>query len=629
MNMYSEVLFKRSFEYFKKKDFNESKKILLPLLNEPKPHENIFFLMGLINIAENKFNDSIKYFNLAIKKNPNNPLFYYNTALAYDQTNKRQKAILFYKKCLNLDKKNFEAWINYGNILKKINKFQESIDCYQNALRIRPEANLALLNISLAFFNINKVSKGINILKKIPKNSKINKQIETSIALGYLLNEEYNEGLILSNSLIENDPNNFTAITNRGIILNHLGKFKEAVKDFSLILKINPNNTDALSNMGLSEKRLGNYKSALKLINSAIEKDGSHIEAHCIKAGIFNDLNDNFKSSKYYKKALSINKNHPEANFGLALNYLTNLEFESGWKYFDWRFIVQKTKIHFFKTEKKIWDGKNLNKKLFIWGEQGLGDQILFGSLLKNFINYPEQIVIQINEKIIKLFQRSFPQFKFIANMKLINNYDYDQHISFVGLGKVFIKNINYFKNNNLSFLKDNPELTKKIKSMFVSKKIICGLSWKSINVDVGSDKSLNIKELNNIFKMKEFDFINLQYGDVKDDISFVEKNYDKKIQYLKNIDLFSDVDSASSIIVSCDIIITTSNTTAHLSGALGKITYLLIPLSRGKLWYWTDIKGKSYWYPSIKIFKQTKQNSWKEPINKMIDSIKKDIIKN
>ena len=113
-----------------------------------------------------------------------------------------------------------------------------------------------------------------------------------------------------------------------------------------------------------------------------------------------------------------------------------------------------------------------------------------------------------------------------------------------------------------------------------------------------------------------------------ENDISYVEKNYGKKIKYLKNIDLFSDVDSAGSIIMSCDIIITTSNTTAHLSGALGKITYLLIPLSRGKLWYWTDIQGKSYWYPSIKIFKQTKQNSWKEPINRMIDSIKKDIIK-
>jgi ADP-heptose:LPS heptosyltransferase len=80
----------------------------------------------------------------------------------------------------------------------------------------------------------------------------------------------------------------------------------------------------------------------------------------------------------------------------------------------------------------------------------------------------------------------------------------------------------------------------------------------------------------------------------------------------------FNDIDGVLSIISACDLIITTSNSTAHLAGALGKETLLLTPYSVGKFWYWQDIDGVSLWYPSVRVFPQTKQGDWVTPINSM-----------
>jgi hypothetical protein len=87
-------------------------------------------------------------------------------------------------------------------------------------------------------------------------------------------------------------------------------------------------------------------------------------------------------------------------------------------------------------------------------------------------------------------------------------------------------------------------------------------------------------------------------------------------------IDKFNDIDGLAALVNTCDFIITTSNVTAHIAGALGKKTFLLVPFNQGRIWYWHDSINKSLWYPSINIYRQTESGDWIAPIME----IKKDI---
>ena len=78
-------------------------------------------------------------------------------------------------------------------------------------------------------------------------------------------------------------------------------------------------------------------------------------------------------------------------------------------------------------------------------------------------------------------------------------------------------------------------------------------------------------------------------------------------------IDKFNDIDKLLALISELDLVLTVSNTTAHLSGAIGKKTFLLAPDNRAQLFYWMFSKERTPWYPSIKIFK--KKNNWESAL--------------
>ena len=112
--------------------------------------------------------------------------------------------------------------------------------------------------------------------------------------------------------------------------------------------------------------------------------------------------------------------------------------------------------------------------------------------------------------------------------------------------------------------------------------------------------------------------FINLQYGDTAKEVTDLMEKHGQSIYSVPEVDIFNDIDGVLSIISACDLIITTSNSTAHLAGALGKETLLLVPYSVGKFWYWHDIDGFSLWYPSVRVFQQKTQGDWETPIHEM-----------
>jgi hypothetical protein len=116
--------------------------------------------------------------------------------------------------------------------------------------------------------------------------------------------------------------------------------------------------------------------------------------------------------------------------------------------------------------------------------------------------------------------------------------------------------------------------------------------------------------------------FVNLQYGNIKDELKKVKENLKIDIIDYDSIDNTKDIDMLASLVDACDIVLTISNFTAHLSGALGKKTFLMLPYNSGKLWYWHSNSGVSYWYPSIKIFQQKKFDHWEGLIEEVYNEL-------
>jgi ADP-heptose:LPS heptosyltransferase len=94
------------------------------------------------------------------------------------------------------------------------------------------------------------------------------------------------------------------------------------------------------------------------------------------------------------------------------------------------------------------------------------------------------------------------------------------------------------------------------------------------------------------------------------------------RLKHIAEIDNLNDIDGLASLIDVCDVIVTVSNTTAHLSAALGKHVILMLPFSRGLLWYWHIDRTESPWYPSTKAVRQSAIGDWTCVIKKVHDEL-------
>jgi ADP-heptose:LPS heptosyltransferase len=106
-----------------------------------------------------------------------------------------------------------------------------------------------------------------------------------------------------------------------------------------------------------------------------------------------------------------------------------------------------------------------------------------------------------------------------------------------------------------------------------------------------------------------------LQYGDVAKEISDLNKKFGVNILSLDDIDFFDDIEGLLATITLCDVVITTSNVTAHLTGAVGKKGAVFVPHSKGKIWYWHDTEPREIWYRSLRLIHKNSSSNWSDSI--------------
>jgi tetratricopeptide (TPR) repeat protein len=381
-----------------------------------------------------------------------------------------------------------------------------------------------------------------------------------------------------------------------------------------------------LSYKGVALQELKQYDEAIASFDTALSIKSDYAQAWTNKGVALQELKRYDEAIAHYDKALSLKADYAEAWANKSMLNLFLKKYQDGWENYNWRL---KTKDSQLKTKMEgltLWNGSSC-KHLIIFSEQGLGDIIFFASMLEIINNKVEALTISLDVRLIPILSRTFPEIRFIDQNSAVDASVYDAHISFGSL-PVVMNMIPDMVGRRVPYLLDNDVLTKSLINKTTPKKHLkCGVAWKSNNQKLGKNKSILLSDLNEIFQVEGCEFINLQYGDTQEEIADLEKSFGTRLTAIEGIDLFRDIDGLLSVIKTCDFIVTTSNVTAHLAGALGKTTFLLVPYSAGRIWYWHEEKISS-WYPSISLYSQDYNFEWSNAIKDVSSRIKNEIFK-
>tara|TARA_B100000029_G_scaffold512468_1_gene609188 strand:- start:3962 stop:5746 length:1785 start_codon:yes stop_codon:yes gene_type:complete len=582
------------------KKFEQGKKIeaienLNDLLKIYQNNIDLLYLKASMQLDIGEIKKSLEIFNEIYKTNPKNIKILdsiYSQLLINKQYDYSQ---LYLDKLLELDYKNFKPLRDKAFLLYLRKNFLESKVFIKKSLSINNSDPFSLNIYGLIKIEEEKFKDALMIFKKAIDSDSNYADSYNNAGRCYIMLEDLNLAFYNFKKAYRKNSKSDLAIQNIANVLSLKDKNKLAIKFYEKAKKINLQNKSLDENIAICQIKLKN----LKWIENYLHK----------------------------KNLANINQ---DIVLGYSYLLLANKEFKKGFKDFDSRFNTKnfpiKNKYHnnlINIVNKKL--PLNESEKILIVKEQGVGDEVLFSSMYIDLLKMYKNVKIECDPRLIDIFKRSFnknvffPFGHFSSSLESIKEF---KNILYSGsLTRFFRK----YESDFISFpyLKifeqKNIEIAKKIEKFRDSK--IVGLSWKSIVNIYGKLKSLSLKDFEKIIT-KDRNIINLQYGDVEQEIRDF-KNNGLIVNSFKEIDLFNDFESLMCLLNNLDVFVTVSNSTAHFAGSLGIPTILICPKKSSTYYYWDYDDGKTPWYKSIQIVKFDRSiNHTMDKVNKLIDSI-------
>lgn len=494
---------------------------------------------------------------------------------------------------IKIDANNIDGNFLLGIILNEEKEFIRALQHFNIAINEKPNDPEIWNYRAISLFNLNKIEDSIVNFEKSLDLGIINRErVIKNLVLAIFqknknqINADYSKVIKYSNDILKLNNKDTQVLINLGLAYIYQLELEKAIKTLKDAIKINPNLTNAYTNIGLAYKYMNNYE----------------------------------MSEVYYKKSINLHDND-EVRIPLGQVQLSQLKFEEGWKNFI--FYTFKLKKNFFsKSTIPLWNPNLGYGNILIWGQYGLGEQILFSSIIPDLINKFRKITFTVDKRLVEIISRTYPQIHIIEKTNDIELSAFDYHLPITSLGLYFRKSINDFKNHRKLLKIENQK-------KLIRKNLRCAISWKSTNPEFGILKSLNFNSLIAISKMLKsmnIEIYNIQYTDESEDIDRIKSEHNIDIISPQNFNVLNDIDSLAEFINDCDFVISISNTNAHLSAAINKKTYLLLPKGAGTIWYWeNELEGKNLWYPSISKIQQKQSGDWEYVINQLKIQIQRD----
>lgn len=601
-------------------DLENAHVYLLKACSDVNSTAEVNYYLGKSFINKNQYSEAIEYINISLKKAGDYFEGLQDLGVALASIGKFNDALLILNKAKNLNLESESIYINLATVHKQLGNIDEALKNFDNALEINNENKYVLLNKAILLSNKYLYEDALLVLKKAYDIDQSNNDILLEAGTINMKIDNYNNALSIFEYIISKELNNGYAWLNKTSCLIKLQKYKDAFDACETTLKILPNSAEAYLNKGAILSYSNKCQESLFYLNKSIQLNCSDAYAYVLKGEALNILKKFDEAIVNLKIAIEHDNNNYDAHYNLAISFFNKLDYKLGWKEYEWRWHLSNMKSRKFVTFKPKWNGTKKPNSLLIWYEQGIGEQILFSSVFYNLEYYPQKIYIYIDKKLKSIYERSFPKFIFLDSMHEVNKIDFDEHCSFGDVASLFINKADDFNTNYFPYLLIDNDLHQRevIRIEENDQLITCGLSWHSYGSNFGSEKSIPLNELKELFKIKNIQWINLQYFSESENENKLIKDIIKnlKINFINDINFeSSNIDTLSSLITSCDVVISCSNSTAHLAGALNKDTCLILPKNRGRLWFWNEYERKCLWYPSIKIFNQTNIDNWDEPI--------------
>lgn len=298
----------------------------------------------------------------------------------------------------------------------KIEKYEEILLASEEIIKIYPRSTRVLNIIGAANSALKRYEIAIDTYRKALTISPKNAEVYNNLGNAFRRKGDPDAAIQNYQWALKFEPDYAEPYNNFGLALVDKKQFDAAIKCYRNSLKLKPGYAETYFNIGSALVEKGDYDSAIKNLQKALQIMPNHHNA-CNNMGAALRAKGELQAAiKSYDSAIKINPKNVDARYNKSLLLLNLESFKKGWPAYGYRW--KKSKLDSVPTLSS-WPKWHLGDqgRVLVWGEQGIGDEIMFSSLIPDLHAACSHLIVKADKRLIPILSRSFPKdIEFVEN---------------------------------------------------------------------------------------------------------------------------------------------------------------------------------------------------------------------
>ena len=417
--------------------------------------------------------------------------------------------------------------------------------------------------------------------------------------------------------ILQKQSNHFDALQLLGSIYNQIKLPEMSLKYFNKALKINKTNPAVYNNRGNAFQALNRFGDALKSYEEALKLKPDYAEAHNNLGKTLQELERFEDALKSYEEALKLNPDYAEATWNKSLLLILIGDYLDGWMLYESRLEKEDTKKDYPSYPQIAWRGQEniQGKRILISSEQGLGDTIQFVRYLEKIHQLGAEIVLQVPTTLSNITGTIKAPVTVIDNKSKLP--EFDAYCPLLSLPYVFKTTVETIPASVPYLFADQQKVSAWNQKLGVKTITRIGLVWSGAGGHKNDhNRSIPLELFTNLIDLP------VEWHSMQNEYRAADKKVLESIPALKqHQDHLEDFTDTAALIECMDLVISVDTSVAHLAGALGKPTWILLPFVPD--YRWMLEREDCPWYPTAKLLRQDETRDWRKVINRVVSSLR------
>jgi tetratricopeptide (TPR) repeat protein len=584
----------------------DAERVCRQILSVDPRHAQAIHLLGLIEHQRGRSDDAIKRLRRAIMLNDRDPVFHHNLGNILNTRGRPAEALICFERALALAPASVDTLYNLGNTCQELGQPEQAIVYFEKALRLRPDAVELHNNLGSALQDLGRLDEAIASYRAALQLRPDTVETLDNLAGALRVVGQLDAAQASFEQALALRPDRVESHMGLGVVLRVQGRLEDAVARYEQALALHPDHVETRNNLGVALVDLGRLGEAIREYEQALAQQPDRAELHN-NLGIALQRQQRYADAlACYRRALALKPDYAQAHFNHANVLLLTGEFEEGWPEYEWRFAVARYNRDFDRPQ---WSGEPfIGQSILIHAEQGFGDTLQFVRFVPAVARHGGKVILEVPEPLARIARTVSGVSEIITRGDPLPAFDY--HCPLLSLPRVFRTNLASIP-DAVPYLSVPTGLSAAwAEQIAAAPGLKVGVVWTGTTVG-----RIDLRLLQPLWDVPGVSWFSLQVGDASGDISLLGG--------VKIIDLspwLLDFADTAAAVCQLDLVISVDTSGAHLAGALGRPTWIMLPTLPD--WRWLLEREDSPWYPTARLFRQKEAGGWARVAGEMAEAL-------